>query len=347
MKPALSTHRIRPLLLGILLVLWPLAGAAQNDNRLDQEIQRTQSILMEAAQVVRHAVGARPGQLLEQAENLQVRAKDIAVDPDSRPLELAQAGRFTIEARRLAVRAADLARSEIRLLDRVRNVLAENHDLLTRARDAVRRSGKPEAERLLQAGVQQLDRGQRAFDQGRYRQAVRFSLFGRDLVDRALREAQGVDGGVDRVREEVGRTEEFLREAHAALQDHAAARATYEEAERFQEEARRHLDAGRTGMARRLTQRAREAALDVLRHTLDRPEASDVTHALERVEARLQEIRPRAEASGDDTARRFLREADDHLQRARQAGNDGKYRKALAEVLVASSLVTRAEAALR
>jgi len=346
MTAFLSRHPHRRLLLGLLLLLWPVVAGAQN-GRLEQEIQRTESVLQEAAQVVRHAVGARPGQLLEQASDLQLRAKDIALDPESRPVELLQAGRFTLDARRLAIRAANLARSEIRLLDRVRNVLAENHDLLTRARDAVRRSGKPEADRLLEAGVQQLDRGQRAFDQGRYRQAVRFSLFGRDLVDRALRVAQGGDGGVQRVREAVDRTEEFLREAHAALQDHAAARATYDEAERFQEEARRHLDAGRPEMARRLTQRAREAALDVLRHTLDRPEASDVTPALERVEARLQEIRPRAEASGDDRVRRFLGEADDHLQRARRASDDGEYRKALAEVLLASSLVTRAEGALR
>jgi hypothetical protein len=348
----MTTHillrRLRPVLLGVFLTLVPLAAGAQNDTRLDREIEKTESVLREAARVVQHAVGARPEQLLDQARNLQGRARDIALDPDSRPGDFLQAGHFTLDARRLAIRAADLARAEIRLLDRVRNVLAENHDLLARARDAVRRSENAEAERLLQGGVQQLDRGQRAFDQGHYRQAVRFSLFGRDLVDRALRLAQG-DRGADaaRVREAVDRTEEFLREARAARQDHASAEASYREAERLQEEARRHLEGGRAESARRLTLRARVAALDVLRHTLDRPERADVVQALERVESRLQELRPRAQASADEKVLQLVAEAEDHLDRARGAEERGDHGKALAEILVASSLVSRADGALR
>jgi len=341
------THRlfaIFALVLAFALAAAPLAPAwAQNGERVLAELQETDRVLEQAREVVGHALGPRPSNVLGEAQSLQ-----RAAWTSFRAGRLARAFDETRAARRSALRAVDITKSQLRLLDRVRHVLATNDDLVSRAKEAISSTGSAEAQRLFDAGLSQLSRGRRAFEDSEYRQAVRHSLFGRDLMLRAIRVAEG--GGIAtkaRVEEELRRTDEFLSEARAAAPDSPESDKLLREAERLQERATQKLAENHLDVARRLTLRARDAALDVLQNQRDGIDAGELAATIERVSDRLRVTRETLAESGDPEAMRLTAEAERHLENARRAQREGKGEEALAEAQLASSLLGQAEQRLR
>ncbi len=339
------TNAIRHLMLALVaaatltaLVTVP-ATAQPNADRLLAELRRTDEILMEARDVVTHALGPRPSNVLSLAAEMQDEAWS-AFRNDSR----VRAFSLTKEARRSAIRAVDITRSQLRLLDEVRVTLAANEDLVARIRDALTSAPNPEAERLMEAGLQQLSRGRRAFDDGLYRQAVRFALFGRDLLLRSLHAAQG-DGRVDaaRIETEIDRTEEFLREARLAVNDAPALDPMFDEARRLQDDARARLRDRQLEPARKLTLRARQRALDILRQEAGEPDADEVRAVIVRVTDRLTLLQAQLRESSDRNVEMLLERAASHVERGRRALQDGNPKQALAEAQLASSLLGQVE----
>ncbi len=346
MRPFNRTYFwIVPLLVAIGSAFMPLDAAARNaDRRLQSEIARTQEIIDRAEEIVDEALGPLPRRLVDEAQARQREARGLAFDGSPTLREQERALATSLEARRLALRAIEITKAQRRLLERVRQLIAENQELVTRAREAVAPSKNAEAERFLDAGLDQLERGQRAFHNGEFRQAVRFTLLGRDLILRSVRTAEG-EPAVDRARvqEDLERTDRFLEEANSFVDDDRAARVRYEEAERLQEQARRHLRADRLREARQLTLRARDAALDVFRAGREVPEREGAEAAILRVDERLGEIGPPLRERGDPQVLRLLDQVRKHLEMAREALADGVVTKALAEAQLAASLLGQAE----
>lgn len=325
--------------LGLLvagMVTTPVAHAQMTPERLERELDRNDELLARAAEVVARAISERPRQVLDIARNLQHDAREAF---HGHHYVLAT-GKMRL-ARETTGRAVELATAELRLLDQVRHLIAENHDLSARARGVVSASGNPEAARLLDAGLELLQRGQRAFHDHEFRAAVRLSLFGRDLVLRAMRTVEG-DAGLDesRVRDEIQRTADFLREAAGA--DGPASARRFDEAGRLQARAEQELRGKRLAQARRLTLRARELVLDVLRDESQAPDASDVHTHIARVEARYERV-AEALGRGKGRERRLLTEARNHLDAAQSAAAGDDPRRALAEAQLANSLLDQIE----
>ncbi len=321
----------------------PVAWGQDIQARLGREIEMTDDIIEQAHEIVHEALGPLPRQILNEARELQRRAKDAFLSVDEAGNHK-RAAALTIKARKLALRAIEITKAQRRLLERVRQLIAENRELVARARDLVAQSGSPEAERLLDAGLHQFSRGQRAFHNREFRQAVRLTLLGRDLVLRAIRIADG-GGAVDRaaIRDELERTDQFLREAKSWVDDDRVTRVRYEEAERLQEQARRHLRADRLREARRFTLNARDAAIKVLRVGSDAPQREDVVAAIDRVAGKLEVLGPELRRSGESSVVRLVNQAERHLKKARDALADGAMKIALAETQLAASLLGQAE----
>jgi hypothetical protein len=329
------------LVIGLAVAAKP--ALAQDGSRVLAELQETERVLEQAREIVGHALGPRPSNVLTGAASLQQEAWS-----SFRAGRLFRAFEQTMGARRSALRAADITKSQLRLLDRVRHVLAANDDLVGRAREAVAATASPEAQRLLDAGLAQLARGRRSFEDTEYRQAVRHSLFGRDLLLRAVRIAEGGRALTKaRVEEELARTEEFLSEAQGSSPEGPDAEKRLREARRLQERADDQLREGRLEAARRLTVRARDAVLDVLQNQSETIDAAELTAAIERVNDRLHAIQSELDGSANSEASKLVVAATSHLERALAAQRAGKDGEALAEAQVASSLVGQAENLLR
>lgn len=316
-------------------VVAPPASAQLTSDRVEEELDRTDTLIQRAREVVSGAISDRPREMLGVARDLQHEARQAFADG-----RLLQAATRTRAAQQAAGRAVDLATAEIRLLDQVRHLIARNDDLSARAREVVAASGDREATRLLEAGLEQLRRGQRAFHDHQFRAAVRLSLFGRDLVLRAVRAAEG-EAGLDeaRVRDDIARTDEFLRAANDAPRE---ARRKLEEARRLQDRAEGALRDRHLTHARRLTLQARELVLDALRLENTVPDAADVTAHIERVEGRYRNVAGTI-SGARGREQRLLGEARDHLDEARQAAARDELRRALAEAQLANSLLDQIE----
>jgi hypothetical protein len=329
--------------LSALAAIPETAGAQAARDRVREELRRTDDIIERAAEVVHEAIGGRPAVVLAEARRLQASARDVFLETD--PGSLREAVLRTEQARRLALRAAEMTKAQRRLLDRVRQLIAESRDLVAKARETVAAAQSPESERLLEAAMNQLSRGQRAFHDHRFRESVRFTLFGRDLLLRAMRIADGERGLADaaRIEDELNRTDEFLREAGEWIEDDAVARRQHDEAARLQEEARHQFRRDRLADARRLTLRAREVALEALRAGQDAPDRDEVTAVVERVNARIEEIRTWRVERGESDALRLLAEAVAHVDKAKEALGADDLKRALAEAQLASSLLGQLE----
>lgn len=330
-------------LLGLFALTVLLPGPAWGQGRVEAQLRSTDRVLEEARVIVAEALGDRPLRLLQSAVDLQRDAWGAFHEG-----RFGEAGVRTAAARKGAIRAIELAKAQRRLLDRVRQLQVENEDLIHRAREAVATSGRVDVARLFEAGKTELERGRRAFDQQDFRPAVRHSLLGRDLLLRAIRVAEGnVGTSRDRVMEDVRRTDEFLREARGSMEDRPTASSRLAEADRLQREARSALADGKAPLARQLTLRARELALEALRDDSAAPSHDDVQAFLERVTLRLADVR--SEASGVDDAEltRLLSQAQAHLDRGRALLSEGEGRSALKEAQLASAVLARAIDRLR
>jgi len=341
-----TRHPHWPLVAGILALLACFAAVvpvAEAQGRVEAELRRTDRILHEAQGVVAEALGDRPMEILQQAFRIQEEAWD-----SFRNGRYVEAGHRTGVARKGALRAIELAKAQRRLLDRVQQLHAENVDLVARARDAVRKSQKPEAARLFEAGKKQLERGERAFHHREYRPAVRHSLFGRDLLLRAIRVAEGGPAlSLERVTEEVRRTDEFLREAEQSMEDRSASGGALADARRLQDEARSSLSARRLRNARQLTLRAREVTLEALRDDGAMPSQEDARALLERVAARYGDLRSEARGVDDAELARLFKQVEAHLDEGRHALRENDTRRAFVEAQLASTLLGRANDRLR
>jgi len=344
-RPFRLAYIILPLFI-VALGLLPSPSDAQTrgpGDRLERELEKTDEILRKAEVIVKEALGPLPKRLLREATDLQ---REAYSEFQQAPTLSSQqrAVKQSLQARRLALRAIEITKAQRRLLERVRQLIAENRELVTRAREAVEQSASVEAERFLEAGLDQFARGQRAFHNREFRKAVRFTLLGRDLILRAIRVGEGgatLDLG--RVRDDLHRTDQFLKEAKSWVDDNRVARVRYAEAERLQEQARRHLRASRLRDARRFTLRARDAALDVLRAGQGDPDREGVESAIDRVAERLRELEPGLREGGAPQVDRLVTQARKHLEKARDALADGALKEALAEAQLAASLLRQAE----
>lgn len=311
-----------------------------------RELERTERILERAREQVLGvsvSVTSRAGQFLNKALELQDSARRKYVPRDHatwRPTYL-----LTMQSRDLARRALETAEIEVKAHESIRDLIESTRDLSQDAATLVRESGDPEAKRLLDGGLWQLQRAEDAYRAGEYRKAIRLAATARDLVQRATQRARGdAPGSMVSVEAAIDRTQALIEEVRIHLEglSDSRARGLLDEAVKLQANAVEMQKQGRPALALRLTTQARQAALEAMLLVSAKPEKDDVERALAVVDQLIQDAGPVIAASGSTEAATLLDSARQREAEARGLLARGKTTQALATARIAEGLLHRA-----
>jgi hypothetical protein len=321
--------RIRSAALVLLvtaLVAPILAGGAIAQTRDDllREIERTDQVIERARLAVEQAKDPLSAEYLGQAIKLQDYAKS-SFNAD----RLLDAARLTRQARERAATARRVA-EQSGSAEYILFTLERTDALLEHASPIVRSSGVEPANRHLDMAYEQQRRAHESLRGGRPRLALSLSHQARESVRRALQLAEGSTGlSAERVRRQLERTEELIRES--AWLESAGPRAAgfYGQAIRTHGQAVERLEAGDVEAATRLGRRSRDLLISAL-NAADRPlQEEQVRAAVERSREELDGAGQRAEG---ERQVRAIENATRHQRRAEEHLAAGRLVRALAEI---------------
>lgn len=337
-----------PILLAVLLAaaLAQAAAAQPQVQDVGRELERTDRIIERARDQVGITTGSRANQYLTQAISVQQEAHE-AYRKGTGFHRAAMA--LTLKARDLARRALETSEIEVKAHQTIRDLIDSTEELLREAADIVRDSSDPQSARLLESGRWQLQRAREAYRAVQYVPALRLAATARDLIQRSIERAKGLAAGDPRTLEiALDRTETLLQELEMRIADDPDPRAekARDEAVELQRRARDLARAQRPIPALRLTNQARQSALEALLITSRNPTAEDVERAVDGVGRLIETMVPEIDASGSEQASKLLASARQRHADAEKLLAAGKLSQAMQSVQVAEGLLRRsAEAA--
>lgn len=314
------------------------AGAQAND-RIEDELHRTDEAVQRAAEIVRESQSQRANELVSHASAVQLEAWERF-----RSGRLVIAGQLTLQARELAVRSITLAREDSSLRNRAAREGEKAERAWQQAREQLSDRPSSHAIRLLDEARSQMERGRLQFQEQHYEAALRLAVSAQSLIRQALGSGTGGSASVVSVARELERTdrlidrvEEVVRESRNAEAIRLLARANEVQATAHNEYREGHprLALAATKEARALASRAHS----LVRGPID---AAGVEKTLTETNRILAQARDVVRDSGDDRAMRLLEKAQEHQARALEHFRESELRRALAETRVARSLARRA-----
>jgi hypothetical protein len=315
----------------------PGDGTGGSGDRVEEALRRTDEALQRAREIVRETDSRRARELLERAAGLQDSA--WKQHHGSHPV---MAGRLTVEARRLALRAVALAKEDAALQSRARLEGERALRALQRARETFDGAPGPQAARRLEEARSQIERGRVQLHEQHYEAALRLTLSAQRLIKQALGSVAGEDGAA--ATRELERTDRLIERVLPVVRDSGdeEARRVLDSGMSLQNEAWEALRAGRLRMAYATTREARglvNRAAALVRGPVD---VDAVARALAETDRLLEQAADVVRDSRNERAIQLLERATEHQERASRFLGDERLRPALAETRVARSLAKRA-----
>lgn len=322
---------------------------AVDADRVRAELERTDQVLVRAAEHTQDCESIRGRGLLREGRKIQgdawARFRGTAGSPQEQRRNQATALRMTRTARDLAVKAIETCQVEFQAHQSITSMLDSTRELAGEAAALVRASRSADGQRLLDAGIRQLEHAMDAYRNRDLRRAITLGAAARRLIQRAMQRAQAGEGsgGSERTAGALERTEQVLQDLsrHIGSGDRRA-KALLERARSEQDLASAHYRDGRYEQALRLTQAARRSVLDALWEAQKAPDRDRVAGALEIVERVMQETGPEILRSGDQESMRLLEAAGGQIESAHRLLAQGDAARAAQAVRTADSLLRRA-----
>ncbi len=305
--------------------------------RVEDELRRTEHALESAESVVREGRSERARDILDVGRGVQTKAWE-----NFRENRLAVARQMTFEARKLAVKAAALARGDAGLKARAQREIEVAETMLRDALDEMSSTRSEPALRLLDQARAQIERGRTQLGQQNYEAALRLALSAQRLIRQAL-DLGDVIGAPMRLDRELERTDGVLERAGEPVResgDEVAIRLLARAVE-LQAKARDAKASGSWRLALAGTREARTLALRALARAHGPLDAGRVREELERTDHDLARAAEVVDASDSVSAMRLLVTARSHQDRARSLAGEQDFRSALAQTLVARRLALR------
>lgn len=320
-------------------------GSADGSERVKATLERTDQVIQRAVESLRDCASARGKALLEEARELQSKAWERYLATDSTvPPELIL--KMTGKARDLAVSAIETCQLEFKAHEALRSLLDSTGELAREASGTVEIGSSPEARRLLEAGLRQLDQAREEYRAGEYRKAITLAGTARNLIQRAMQRAQTgfQEQGLSRVTAALDRTDLLIADvfSSAGASDDPKVTSLLDRARDEQEKAREFLARGHAAQAMARTQSARATALDALWLLQRAPRSDRIQAALDLVETLYRELAPEIRESGGAEANVLLEKAGESLAAARDHLRAGDNQRAAQAARLADSLLRRA-----
>ncbi|MEO5618569.1 MAG: hypothetical protein ABIS67_12425 [Candidatus Eisenbacteria bacterium] len=240
----------------LVMLALAMPALAQDPNRIQLEISRTDDRIEQAESIVAGSNNERASLSLAAAVTLQAAAKRNFASS-----QFAIALRATLDARIRADAAIAIVRGQPDP-ERVHAQVERTRDLIERARPRVEECSDDRARHILRGAVEMHQRAEIALQGQRYLAALRLTLNARERVWRALRICHLQDDPGESAERALQRTDELMERATQEVADGGSSRAeaALRQAAELQARAWAEFRAGRPQVAVRLTHSARTAA---------------------------------------------------------------------------------------
>ncbi|MEM2991129.1 MAG: hypothetical protein QXQ02_08110 [Halobacteria archaeon] len=334
-------------------VSFPFPGRTPSPEMVERYLRETDEIIAREEPGIRESGNPLAIELLERAIELQSNAWD-----EYRAGHYPRAFMLSRQARTLVERAVRIVHTSPGIPpvlpgDSVMAAreLERTDALIEEYRDTILSSGDSRAIELFTRGVELEAEAHSAFDEGRYRDAVRLTLEARSLVIRAYRILSRPTIDSSFVRAALERTDALIERARSIISSCTTSEAVelFNEAVATQARAYDAYASGRYGEALRLTMLARSLVLRAIRlcsgsviTPIEPSDSAMVSRELARTDEIIAAVTPGVMASGNPDAIRTLNEAQTHQEAAYEYFDSGEYREALGETRIARQLACRA-----
>jgi len=329
-----------------LLVGFAYADPPDVCSEAEEQLGVTQRLIDEVAPRVEESDVRMVHEIFERANDMQGRATEMLEDGNCR-----MALRLTMQAREMVRRVVTLLEGGHHgrvTPEMAARAVRETDRLIERAEPVITESDNEDAQAMFERAVEIQGNARESLEDEEFERAFALTRQARELVARALRLVEGpVEPDPERVLAALERTDEIIEEATGEITEsgNEEAISLLERATEAQENAHSAYDEDNYRVAMGLTMRAREMIRRALRIIHSGPREvteEEAARVIEEVTAFIEEATPVIEESGDETAVGLLDEANTHLENANSSFDEGNYRGAVAEALVARRLATRA-----
>ncbi len=315
------------------------AQYGENQERLRDEVGRTDMILERAREAVSESGSERARNQLIIAVRLQKMAKELLAMPmqDFTQTRALQIGKYTASARQRAQQAVAITRQAEENEDYVRRRMERSEELIRKLREVAGDEMPPGLRMLLETSVDQQERARELFRNRRLRAALQLTM----QVERSLQQAIDQRGGHWRAQKRY----EAQVERYLSLQEQVQVGGpddspeiidALRKAEQFRQQAQNEAGENRYGRAEKTMMRAVEAltrAAERLR------EPAKIEAALKYLTEEAERIRERIQMSGDPDVQARYRNARQHLEKASEMYKQREYEAAAAQLQAARQVL--------
>jgi hypothetical protein len=307
---------------------------------LERELERTEELIRQAAELARDAGNAQAIELINQAMEIQQQARIGFRNGDYEAARIRTTAARTIVTKVMAVLLDPQERA-----DRVQQELQRTDDMLAKARDHLGPGGPETARTLLEATQRQQQQAWELFRGGSHRPALRMTYQVREVLNKVRLQLEEFDP--DRLEAQFKRIEELVRRATEAAATSGNVRATElaDRARGLLMRAHEFMANGQYLAAKHHLNQARNFA----KRSLQLSSSGDSPQAFERManqyEQRLARLTDLLAGTSNDAAAALITESQEHFRLAlelNQAGPESAQR-AFAELNLALRLLERAK----
>lgn len=341
----MRTRWFHVFLISLFLVL--SASVVQAQTTRDEvriELERTDRAMERGAEHLGEHPCIRGDELFTRAKDAQGRAWQ-AYRTD-RPVELRRALLLTRQAQKLVTEAIQSCQVDVQALEIVEGLFESTMELAQDARACLSGGSGSSGDKLLDTGLEQLEKARAGYRAKEYRSAIRLATVARTLIQRALQECRGDSPSTapSLASEALERTDALLADVRSdLLGTHSAeANTALEQAQSHQDRAWEQLRAGRPGIALRWTERARDSALEASWLAPSGPDEDRVERAIEVLTETHAELRLELEGDATPEVEALLDKASEALREARERLESGQIDAAAGAARLAGSLLGRA-----
>ncbi len=308
------------ILLTLTVVLWssPLYGQVQN--RVEQDLERTERIIVEAKQLVSESGNPRSAGYVERAVFLQDKAWSYFHNGNYKLAE-----EFTFMARTHAQKAVGLIRSGQDNQSLVEREIEKTDDMISKVRDQIGVAFSPTISKMLENAELAQNKARELFHQNRQKLALTATLRARDFIEKGIETAHQsnqAEREIEKTNMLIDRARDLLAELQ--IEDPPA---FYANALRLQEKAREFHNNGNYKLAIEQTVRARRQILDALERLQKEIQSSNFPQVLARIEAKYDGLV--TEATGNESAINYLNRAVEFMEKGKQAYGEDQIEAAM------------------
>lgn len=331
MRPQIRRLPLSFLVLASFMLLVPGLARAQHGDQVTGFIERTAELIEWAADQVQESESQQARRILEDAKRLH--EKSLGQSDQGRPVAALASSR---RARELANHAVRLARESRSQGNRVQQRLERLHETRDQIHERAREAGNERALRFVEEADSHLRRAREHYQQGNVDLALHLVESAEDLLSRAARLVTE-SAGPERLTREIEQVRQVIeRIAERAGDDpDEASTGLLKQAREALARAESQAEADRPAVALQQLRLARELASQAASSLDDGPSATSVAAQIERWDERHDRVAERVADRGDQQARRALRQALEHRERAGQALDEGSLELALRQIKAA------------